>query len=133
MGANPFVLNYENQSDYDRFELGNFALKNLPSVKSIYFPVRSFETGSLPYPWNYTYGVYPGFYSQVVGVGGEGKVIQGKWGGVKAAFKFVRLKRQKLTTYTVDALNDLYDKLSQMIEMETASGSKILNLLGHFR
>ena len=133
MGANPFILEYKGQSQYDFYKLGTFGLKNLPSVKSIYFSVRSFETGNLPHPWTYTSGVYPGFYSQVVGFGGEGIVIQGKWAGIKAAFKFVQLRNQKISNDATESLNGLYDKLSQMIEMDTTSGSKILNLLGHFR
>ena len=134
MGVNPFILNLEGRSLYDLCKLGTFDLKNLPLIKSIYFPVRSFETGSLSHPWTYTSGVYPGCYSKVVGFGGEArKVIQGKWGGKKAAFKFVPLQSQKLVNNASEAINELYDKLSQMIEMDTTSGSKILNLLGHFR
>ena len=133
MGANPFILNHVGQSDYDFYKLGNFGLKNLPSVKSIYFPVRSFETGSLLHPWTYTSGVYPGCYTKVVGYGGEGIVIQGKWAGIKAAFKFVPLRSQKLANHALEALTDLYDKLSQMIEMDATEGSEILKLLGHYR
>ena len=133
MGVNPFILNHVGQSNYDFYKLASFGLKNLPSVKSIYFSVRSFETGSLLHPWTYTSGVYPGCYSKVVGLGGEGIVIQGKWASIKAAYKFVPLRNQKLTTHANEALTDLYDKLSQMIEMDATKGSKILNLLGHFR
>ena len=86
---------------------------------------------SLLHPWTYTSGVYPGCYSKVVGYGGEAIVIQGKWAGTKAAFKFVPLGNQKLTKYANEALTDLYDKLSQMIEMDATEGSKILKLLGH--
>ena len=87
----------------------------------------------VPSVLNLASGVYPGFYSQVVGFGGEGIVIQGKWGGIKAAFKFVQLRNQKISNDGAESLNGLYDKLSQMTEMDTTSGSKILNLLGHFR
>ena len=133
MGANPFVLDFMNQSPCTKGQLENVDLEHLCTVKSIYFPVRPFESGGLPYSWNYTSGVYPGWYSHVVGVGGEGVVVQGKWGGAKAAFKFVRLRNQKFARFTHEGLNNLYDKISQMIEMDTTSGSKILKLLGHFR
>ena len=48
--------------------------------------------GDLPYKWTYKNGVFPGHFDHVVGKGGEGVVIQGKWHGKDAAFKFSPVK-----------------------------------------
>ena len=52
-------------------------------------------SGDLPYKWTYKNGVFPGNFESVLGKGGEGVVIQGRWHGKDAAFKFTPVKHTK--------------------------------------
>ena len=78
---------------FNSYSLGS--LSNVPTIKSIYFPIKSFSSGNLASPFHYENGVYPGQFCQVIGKGAEGIVIQGVWGNEKAAYKFVKVRDQK--------------------------------------
>ena len=74
-------------NDYDLSKL-----KNIPSVKSVFFPIKTFPSGNLGESWYYTTGIYDGKFGRVIGKGGEGKVIQGGWNEKPAACKFVQMR-----------------------------------------
>ena len=120
---------YDGVSQHDKYSLGALS----PNVESIFFPIKSFPSGNLPRPFHYTNGVYPGQFGRVIGKGGEGIVIEGKWDNKRAAFKFVQVRDQKFKNFVSDALADMNARLREMIEMETINGSNILKLMGHFR
>ena len=130
-GANPHVRQFDDKSQYEMYSLNS--LSNVPSIESIYYPIKSFPSGTLPKPFNYITGVYPGKYGRVIGRGGEGIVIQGEWGNEPCAFKFVEVRDQKHTQFVHDNLEDMNARLREMIEMEKISGANILKLEGHYR
>ena len=130
-GANPHVKYHNGISEYERWSLDS--LSNLPTIESIFYPIKSFSSGNLPKPFNYETGVYPGKYGRIIGRGGEGTVIQGEWGNEPCAFKFVEIKNQQLHGSVSEALADMNTRLREMIEMETISGSSILKLESHYR
>ena len=108
-------------------------MPNVPKEESIFFQVKSFPSGNLTSPFHYETGVYPGQFGRVIGKGGEGVVIQGQWNNEAAAFKFVTIKDQKFTGLVSDSLANMNARLREMIEMESVSGSNLINLNGHFR
>ena len=137
-GVNPHVLGYDDITQYDVFSLAS--LSNLPTIKSIFFAVKSFPcrcatqcAGDLSNECFYQNGVYPGQFGQVIGSGGEGIVVSGFWHGEEAAFKFVPVRPQQLSTLAKDGLADLATRLTEMTTMQSTSGSCILNILGHYR
>ena len=74
--------------------------KKLP--KSVFFSIEPQKcdceqkcAGDLPYKWTYKNGVFPGYFDNVLGKGGEGIVIQGEWHRKDAAFKFTPVKHTK--------------------------------------
>ena len=131
LGANPKIRKVNGETEADRFDLYNF--KNVPSVKSAFFPIKSFPTGNLGNPWYYTTGVYDGKFERVVGKGGEGTVVQGEWNGQQAAYKFVDMKRLKFIDKHVDAMVDMSERLKEMTEMMSTTGDAILPFEAHFR
>ena len=130
-GANPHVLHCDDDSEYNIHSLSS--LSNVPTIESIFFPIKSFPSGNLPSPFHYETGIYPGQFCQVIGKGGEGTVIQGIWGNEKAAYKFVQVRDQNFMKSVEDGLADMNDRVREMIEMESISGSNILKFNGHFR
>ena len=135
-GANPFVVSYEGNTDFERRNLGH--LSNLPSQKSVYFTTRSFEGESkhkigFLEPWFYRSGVFDGKFESLIGQGATGTVISGEWFGRKAAFKFVEIGKQKEQILAKDSLKTLDNKLSEMISLQSTIGSKIVNFYGHYR
>ena len=137
-GVNPHVLNYEDDSQYDRYSLAS--LSNIPSVKSIFFAVISFPcrcatrcAGDLANEWFYQNGVYPGQFGQIIGSGGEGVVVSGFWHGEEAAFKFVPVRAQQFLELAEVSLADLATRLNEMTTLQAMTGSYILKILGHYR
>ena len=92
-GFNPHIRNVKGTTQHELYGLSN--LKNVPSVKSVFYPIKNFPTGNLDNSMCYTTGVYDAKYGRVIGMGGEGVVIQGEWNGRSAAYKFVEVKRLK--------------------------------------
>ena len=132
MGANPHVYAYTGKSEYNIRSLS--ALSNIPSSKSIFFQLRDFNS-AMPSAWEYRTGVYnQGKFGRVIGCGGEGIVIEGRWQNqTPAAFKFVEVRDQKWIEKMNDALNDMNERLSEMTNMQSISGSAILKFKGHYR
>ena len=130
-GANPHIRNTDDKTYYDAFDLSN--LNNVPSVKSIFYPIKRFTTGNLGDSWFYTTGVYDGKFTQVIGKGGEGIVIRGEWNGQPAAYKFVEMKGQKITDTYDDNMADMEERLTEMTEMMATPGDAILHFEAHFR
>ena len=113
--------------------------------------------GDLPYKWTYVNGVFPGSFESILGKGGEGTVIQGKWHSKEAAFKFTPVKHtQKYTSPEKKYVDDpeigesarkklheectqeyaeehLLRNLNEIFKMQATIGSAILKLYGHFR
>ena len=130
-GANPHVRQFDNESQYEMYSLDS--LSNVPTIESIYYPIKSFPSGNLPKPFNYITGVYPGKYGRVIGKGGEGTVIEGEWGNEPCAFKFVEVRNQKFKQLVSDQLEDMNAQLREMIEVEKISGTNVLKLESHHR
>ena len=125
------MRSYSETSQYKLHSLDS--LSNLPTVQSIYYPIKPFKSGNLSKPFNYKTGVYPGQYGRVIGRGGEGTVIEGIWGNEKCAYKFVEIKNQKQKDTVGDNLKDMNTRLKEMIEMEKIGGSNVLKLEGYYR
>ena len=128
-GANPHVLNYNGNSEYNIHSLDS--LPNVPTIKSVFYPIKSFPSGNLASPFHYENGVYPGQFGHVIGKGAEGIVIEGVWSNEKTAFKFVQVRDQKIMKKVEDNLADMNAPVREMIEMD--STSNILKFNGHFR
>ena len=105
----------------------------MPTIKSIYYPIKPFPSGNLAAPFHYENGVYPGQFGQVIGKGAEGIVVEGVWNNEKAAYKFVEVRAQKRIKKVEDGLADMNARVREMIEMESITGSNILKFNGHFR
>ena len=105
----------------------------MPTINSIYYPIKTFPSGNLASLFHYENGVYPGQFCKVIGKGAEGIVIQGVWGNEKAAYKFVEIRDQKAKDTVGDNLADMNARVREMTEMESISGSNILKFNGHFR
>ena len=132
-GANPFIKDYNSETEYDIWSLSKSNLKNLPKKKSIYFPVVDFGNSTLLGPWQYSTGVFPGKFNRVIGSGGEGLVVQGIWNNNQAAFKWVSVGEQEERTYVKENIADIEKKLSEMRTMQTTIGTAIMPITGHFR
>ena len=145
LGANPHVKDADDITYYERMidQLRDSVSipNNVPSTKSIFFPIKNFQTGQLGEPWYYTTGVYDGKFGRVIGKGGEGVVIQGEFSGRKAAYKFVKIKKSILRIDInmtqekdyEDSIEEMNEQLHEMTEMMTTSGITILPLEAHFR
>ena len=129
-GANPYVRNHYDESEYEFYSLGSLSVD---PCQSIYFPIKPFPNGNLPTPFHYKTGVYPGQYVKVIGKGAEGIVIEGTWDNEKAAFKFVQVRDQKYNFTVRDNLADMNTRVREMIVMDSVTGSNILKFNGHFR
>ena len=127
-GANPHI-----RSVADIEKLGIADLINVPSVKSIFHPIKNFPMSDLGDPWCYTTGVYDGKYGGVIGKGGQGIVVQGEWNGQPAAYKFVQKKGQKLASGYDNSVADMSERLKEMTEMMATPGDEILPFEAHFR
>ena len=94
-GMNPYIINYVGKRQFDYFSLSDLTIPTMP--KSVYFSV--YPDSSYPMEmqeaWFYTNGVFPGEFEELIGKGGEGHVISGKWMAVDAAYKFIEIKNQK--------------------------------------
>ena len=132
-GANPVIKNYRGSTQYDTWSLSGAKLNNLPTEKSIFFPIVYFTNNNLHDPWQYSNGIFPGKFNRLIGSGGEGHVVQGVWNNIDAAFKWVPIGKQELKTFTDDTLADMEMKLSEMKTMQATIGSSIMPLIGHFR
>ena len=135
-GANPFVASYGGRMHFNTRNLGY--LSNLPSQKSIYFTTRPLpdefkQQNVFPDPWFYKTGVFNGKFNSVIGQGAAGTVVSGEWFGKPAAFKFVEIGAQKEQKTIKDSLKTLDEKLSEMISIQSAVGSKIVSFYGHYR
>ena len=132
MGANPHVLRYDGESQYDIFSLTS--LSNIPSSKSIFCQLHDFNS-DMPSAWEYRTGVYnQGHFGRVRGSGGEGTVIEGQWQNqMPAAFKFVEVRDQKWVQETSDGLSDMNERLSEMTNQQLTKGTAILKFEGHYR
>ena len=135
-GANPFIVQYGGEPQFDIYNLGY--LSNLPSQKSIYFLTRSppddfKQQNEFLDPWFYKTGFFNGKYNSVIGQGAAGTVVSGEWFGKKAAFKFVEIGTQKFQKELKDNLKTLDEKLSEMISIQSTVGSKIVSFYGHYR
>ena len=132
MGANPYVKSYTENTQYKIWSLSS--LSNKPSSKSVFFQMRDFNS-DMPSPWEYKTGVYnQGHFGRVRGCGGEGTVIEGQWQNqTPAALKFVEVRDQKYIQNLRDSLNDMNERLSEMTNMRSTSGSAILKFEGHYR
>ena len=132
-GANPFVKDYDGETEYDIRSLSSSNLKNLPMKKSIFFPIVNFGNKTLLGPWQYLTGVFPANFDRLIGSGGEGHVVAGDWNNEKAAFKWVLVGKQEKTTYVNEILADMETKLSEMRIMQATIGTSIMPIIGHFR
>ena len=122
-GANPHVLDHDGDTDYNMYSFDS--VTNIPTVKSIFFPIKSFSNGNLGRPFHYENGVYPGQFCRVVGKGAEGVVIEGIWNNEKAAFKFVQVRNPEF--------GNMNARVREMLEMGSTIESNILKFNGHFR
>ena len=108
-------------------------LNNVPTIKSVFYPIKNFPNGSLGDSWCYTTGVYDGQYRQVIGKGGEGIVICGEWNERPVAYKFVEMKGLKWSTKYDASMVDMNQRLKEMTEMMETPGDSILPFEAHFR
>ena len=131
LGANPYIRDVNGDTNYDDLGLSN--LNNLPSIKSVFYPIKNFRSGNLGEQWCYTTGVYDGKFGRVIGKGGEGTVIEGEFDGQPAAFKFVQMKGLKLTNTYDDQMAEMNERLKEMTEMMATPGNSILPFQAHFR
>ena len=122
-GANPHVIGSDGRTEYETWNLSS--LVNVPTVKSIWFSVDN---------WTYTSGVYPGDFGDKIGSGGEGTVIEGKWDGEPAAFKFVQIEQDStLRPNSVEGgLIDLKKRLNEMEQLKSIKSPTIINFFGHY-
>ena len=137
-GVNPYVIDYSGESEFVFEKLSS--LSNLPTSKSIFFSIQSFECfcdhkcgSDLSTPWFYKNGVFDGQFDRILGKGASGVVLHGFCHGFEAAFKFVEVEQQEFKEYAEDALDELNRKLGEMRSVQTTAGSKIVNFYGHFR
>ena len=138
LGANPFVFSNTGRTQFGIWRLSN--LTSLPSLKSVYFPVRSFACCSpvckfdLSEPWFYKNGAFPAEFQHKLGEGASSTVIRGTFQQKDAAFKFVKIRKEhQLRDQVMDALNDLNKQLSEMTSIQSTMGNKIVKFYGHFR
>ena len=132
-GANPFIVDYEGNTEFDMWSFSGFTIPLLP--KSVYFSIYPDESypSDIQRAWYYSNGVFPGNFDELIGKGGEGYVVSGKWMGVEAAFKFAEIRNQKFSTKVVDGLKDLEMRLTQISALKAIKSPCIVVQLGHFR
>ena len=132
-GVNPYIVDYQGRTEFDLRSLSHLKIPKMP--KSVYFSICPDETYpvEIQEPWYYINGVFQGDFKEIIGKGGEGYVISGKWMGLKAAFKFVEIEDQKLLKTTTDRTKDLNKRLTQVNALKLIKGSCILVQFGHFR
>ena len=155
-GANPFVVSHTGNT-------GIFytpGLNNLPTQKSVYFPIQSFACCNkqcefdLSEPWFYKNGTFPGHFETKIGQGASSIVLRGTFQHKKAAFKFVEIENEPspivdvmdlFKTFKIgetqkfrqmkmkDTLKELNKQLNDMTSVQSVSGNKIVQFYGHFR
>ena len=138
LGANPFVVHISGTTQFDTYNLSY--LDNLPTQKSIFFPVQSFACcnkkcdSDLSEPWFYKTGTFPGKYKKVIGKGASSTVLRGIFQRKESAFKFVEIVNEKNPKddmmYNINYLNK---QLNDMTSVQSVSGNKIVQFYGHFR
>ena len=131
LGANPYIRNAAGKTQFDVCSVSN--LKNVPSIRSVFYATKNFQPGNLGEPFCYTTGVYDGKLGRVLGKGGEGKVIRGEWNGQQAAYKFVQIKREKQADNYSQVMEDMNERLKEMTEMMATPGDAILPFIAHYR
>ena len=137
LGANPFVLT----TGDTQFETYNLSyLDNLPTQKSIFFPVKSFACCNkdcefdLSESWLYKNGTFPGQFEEILGQGASSIVLRGTFQHKKAAFKFVEIENQSNSKkYVMDSMKELNKQLNDMTSIQSVNGNKIVQFYGHFR
>ena len=119
-GANPFIVDFEGNTQFDKWSFSGFTIPLLP--KSVYFSIYPDESypSDIQRAWYYSNGVFPGNFDELIGKGGEGYVVSGKWMGVDAAFKFAEIR-------------DLEMRLTQISALKAIKSPCIVVQLGHFR
>ena len=128
---NPHIRDCNGFTEYDYYFLSQ--LKNVPTLKSVHFIIKSITSTVAGDSWRYTNGIYPVTIIDIIGQGGEGVVLGGELNGVKVALKFVKIGALKFTEFTKDGLADLDTRLSEMTAMNASAGSCVLEVLGHYR
>jgi len=80
-------------------------------------------------------GINPATYSEVLGKGGEATVLGAELEecGTKVALKFVKVGAHKPIQYINEAMDDIDTRLNEMIKMNAAAGTRVLEMLGHYR
>ena len=132
-GVNPYIVNYQGRTEFELRSLSHLKIPKMP--KSVYFSIYPDETYpvEIKEPWYYMNGVFKGGFEEIIGKGGEGHVISGKWMGLNAAFKFVKIEEQKFSKTMTDRTKDLNKRLTQLNALKTIKGSRILVQYGHYR
>ena len=133
-GANPYVVAHNGRTWANE----TCHLSNLPTQKSVFFTTRPLpdvfrHQNEFEDPWLYRSGVFKGKFKSVIDQGASGIVLKGEWFGMKAAFKFVEIGVQKVSNSVEEGLKTLDQKLSEMISLQSTSGSKIVSFYGHYR
>ena len=129
-GANPHIRDVGGAAQYGDFGLSN--LNNLPSTKSVFFPIKKFPSDNLGDSWCYTTGVFGGKFGRVIGRRreGEGTVIQGEWNEQPAAYMFVEIKGLSYGQSYNDTMTDMNSRQKEMTELLKTSGD---SFVAHFR
>ena len=134
-GANPYICNYNGNSSVHHLRRAGYEIDM--KQRSVYFttqPLFGTNPGFL-HPWFYKTGVFNGNFDleKPLGEGSAGIVIKGEWAGKKAAFKFVDIGKQQQLGHAKYSLEILGKKLSEMNEIQSTKGSRILSFYGHYR
>ena len=136
-GVNPYVVDYSGRSQADVWSLSN--LSNLPSSKSIFFSIESFEcscddkcSSDLSSPWFYKNGVFDGRFDAIIGKG-TSVVLHGFWHGIEAAFKFVPIQNRQYREFGSGSSAEVSRKIGEMKSVQTTAASKIVKFYGHYR
>ena len=131
-GANPHIIEPNtSEQNYDTLDISK--LKNVPKVKSVFYPIKKFANCKLGNPWTYTTGVFDGKYERVIGHGGEATVIKGVWNRQPAAYKFVEIKGLTFIEGFDECLNEMSYRLKEMTEIMSTPGDKIVKFHAHYR
>ena len=130
-GANPHIIAYHGYAKSASNDLTK--LKNVPTIKSVFYSIKDFNESNLGDPWCYTTGVYDGKFARLIGKGGEGTVILGEFDSRPAAYKFVKVKNQKYGARYEDHLKDMKERLKEMTDQIEAEGDSIFYLDAHYR
>ena len=137
-GANPFVVFNDGNTQFETYNLSY--LDNLPTQKSVFFPVQSFACCNdqcefdLSDSWYYKTGTFPGKFEKVIGRGASSTVLSGTFQHKKAAFKFVEIETKKNPKAQIgDRINYLNKQLNDMTSIQSVVGNEIAQFYGHFR